>query len=133
MPRPGPTNLSRPAVLALAMLSWFTVPGAVGSARASACHLPERPALGIDPPGDSSRHVAAWEMLGASETAPPVVRHVPCPGESARTTAVAMFSAVLSGLGTFANPPDIAPRSRLVPDDIDRLDPHPFRLDRPPR
>lgn len=133
MPRPGPTNLSRPAVLALAMLSWFTLPDVVGSARASACHLAERPALGIDPPGNSTGHVAAWVMPDAIETAPPVLRHVPCPGESARTTADAMFPAVLSGLGTFANPPDIAPPSRLVPDDIDRLDPYPFRLDRPPR
>lgn len=120
-------------MLALAMLLWFAAPGVVGSARASACHLPERPSLGIDPPGGLTRHVPAWGIRDASASAPPIFTRVPCPGESARTVAVAMVPGMFAGPGAFAHRPEAASGPWIPFDDIDRVDPRPSRLDRPPR
>lgn len=133
MPRPRPTNLSRPAILALAMLVWFALPIGQRSARAAGCHLPDRPVLGMDSSGQSARHIAAWAMLDAGEAAPPVLRRVPCPGETPRTTVIPMVAAGAACLIDVVRPTDGASCPFVAFEDVKRLDPHPFRLDRPPR
>ena len=80
MPRPGPTTLSRPAMLALATLVWFASPLGATSAKAAGCHVPERPVLGMNATGPADDH--AWTMADGVVVAPPVLTRVPCPGET---------------------------------------------------
>ena len=57
MPRPGPTNLSRPAIFALAMLVWFSLPlgGDVGDGRGLSRAGTARPGDECDGPADDRR------------------------------------------------------------------------------
>jgi hypothetical protein len=116
-------------ILALAMLAWLVSPLGDRPARAMGCHLIDRPALGIDPPG----HVAAWELLDRVDDAPPVLTRVPCPGESPQAPIVV---TVANGAAC-PTTATVTPRgpSGLLPSAERQagIEPPPTRLDRPPR
>lgn len=133
MPRPRPTNLTRPATLALAMLVWFALPIGARPARAAGCHLPDRPVLGLDRAERPDRRTPAWALLERGELAPPILTRVPCSGESPNTTVTARVPIVAELPATVLEGP-VSASGRIQPfDDTDNRDPHPLRLDRPPR
>lgn len=133
MPRPGPRNLNRPSIFALAMLVGFALPIAARPARAAGCHLPDRPVLGLDQAERSDHHTPAWALLGRGDLAPPILTRVPCPGETPRTTVIATGLSGAAGLVGAVTTFDGPPCPFVAFENIELLDPHPSRLDRPPR
>jgi hypothetical protein len=116
-------------MLAMAMLAWLVSPLGDSPARAMGCHVPDRPTVGVDPPD----HISAWEMLDGGDVAPPVLTRVPCPGETPQAPVVVTVATGAACLSAAMAAPPGPCGSSLAVEDIDGPDPHPFRLDRPPR
>jgi hypothetical protein len=133
VPRPGPKNLSRPAMLALAMYIWLAAPFGATPTWAAGCHVPDRPVLGASPTGHDDPHIAAWEMPDGGDVAPPVLRRVPCPGETPGAPASSILPIGPACLAVVASAPAVQFGSFLALEDVESLDPFPSRLDRPPR
>jgi hypothetical protein len=116
-------------MLALAMLAWLVSPLGDSPVRAMGCHVPDRPAIGVDPPD----HVSVWEMLDRGDVAPPVLTRVPCPGETPQAPVVVTVATGAACLTTI----QVAFRgaSGLLPsvEELARIEIPLSRLDRPPR
>jgi hypothetical protein len=132
VPPPGPRNSSRPALLALVLLVWLSSPLTVTRAPAAGCHVPERPVLAA-PLSRERGTLTAWQITDLRPAAPPVLTRLPCPGEVPQVPGVPI--AAIAPVSRSRR--EIAPlprrESRSTADDISRIDPHPSRLDRPPR
>jgi hypothetical protein len=120
-------------MLALAMLVWFASFFGARPAQAAGCHVTDRPVLGVNPPLQDARHVAAWVMPDDGELAPPVLARVPCPGETPQASGSTMATIGFACLAAVVSGPVMPSGSFQAADDIESPDPHPFRLDRPPR
>jgi hypothetical protein len=121
--------LSRLAMIALAMI--VASPFGAGPAHASGCHVPDRPILSTRFTWERDRPVDPAGLIDGQ--APPVLTRVPCSGEvpqlpGSPTGLVAQADRTT----THFDPPTVS-EPAIAGDDIVRIDPHPFRLDRPPR
>jgi hypothetical protein len=131
VPRPRLSNLSRLAMLALAMF----VSSLLGArpVQAASCHVPERPVLGMRYSGNGESVLQAWEMTENHPVAPPILTQVPCSGEVPHSSIVVDVSVVAAGMSMagFKEPRE----SEMAPlgDDAEAISPRPYRLDRPPR
>jgi hypothetical protein len=104
---------------------------AAGPARASGCHVPDRPVLGTR---------LAWEQESVGDPdsratiiAPPVLTHLPCPGEvphNLNSTTVPSGLACLAPVGLDLPAFSEALRAGTV---LAHLQVMAARLDRPPR
>jgi hypothetical protein len=133
VPRPSLWNLSRPAVLALAMLVWLSSPMGARPAQAVGCHGPERPVLAMRLSWDRAGRLEAWAMTADRPLAPPVLARVPCPGEVPQVPVASIASIGAAVLAAVEIAPPIRRESLPATDNIGRREPHPHRLDRPPR
>lgn len=126
--RPRATPPIRPTMLALAMLIGLALAFGASPARASGCHLDERPVLGSNPSG----HVAAWQMTDDRPAPPPVLARVPCPGETPHPPAVVVVAPGAACSTPRASIVEGSSRPILPAEDAASPAPHPLRLDRPP-
>jgi hypothetical protein len=133
VPWPGPRNLNRPAMLALAIVVWLASPMGARPARAAGCHLPERPVLVAPLSWGRDGLLEAWAITEEVPLAPPVLTRVPCPGEVPQVPVVTLLGASQAILPTVETAPAIRRESVLAAAEIGPVEPHPFRLDRPPR
>jgi hypothetical protein len=104
-----------------------------GPVQAAGCHVPERAILGVRTAGERDGRTKAWEMADISKIAPPILTHLPCPGEDPHLPVVAELSVVAACLATAEIEPALNSESLPAFDDTKAIPPHPFRLDRPPR
>jgi hypothetical protein len=120
-------------MLALAIAVWLSSPMGARPARAAGCHLPERPILATPLSWERDGRLEAWAITAEVHLAPPALTRVPCPGEVPQGPVVTTASAGQAIL----LPVDVAApcgcESLLAAADIGHVQPHPFRLDRPPR
>ena len=129
MSRPRPMPLNRLGILLLTGILCSTA--AIRPARASGCHVPDRPVLGTglswerEPGGDLDSPAAAL--------APPVLTHLPCPGEVPHLLNPTTVPSALACLA--AGGLDLRELSEVLPtgDLLGHLQPQAGRLDRPPR
>lgn len=133
MLRPGPTITSRPAILALAFLVWLASPIGASRARASGCHLGDRPVLGVDRTDSLERLDVVLGISVATIDAPPILTGIPCPVESAHVSPITTLAAEAARLPSRLAIPRTPSGTCLPVIETDFLDPFPCRLDRPPR
>jgi hypothetical protein len=131
VPRPGLSNLSRPAMIALAIL--FSSPLGARPVQAAGCHVPERPVLKMGLSWSHESRLQAWEMAGIRPVAPPVLTHLPCPGEVPHSTIVVDVSVVAAWTPSPALEPGNPSEVTTAGDGAEARPPRPSRLDRPPR
>lgn len=131
-------DLSRslPTILRAFVPTWLAALGVLalgGTATASACHAPDRPALGLS---------MGWEPapspVGDRPDAGPGIpqfRPRPCPGEQPGSTprSTVAASEFVPGLAEVLPPPAASGPSAGDRPDPPRPDPLASRLDRPPR
>jgi hypothetical protein len=120
-------------MLALAMFVWLVAPFGVTPTWAAGCHVSDRPVLGANQRGQDETHIAAWEVSDGGNVAPPALRRVSCPGETPGAPASSIVSIGPACLAVVATAPAVRFRPFLALEDVESLDPFPFRLDRPPR
>jgi len=127
--RPGLIPLNRFEVLVL--MGILSVLVAARPARASGCHVADRPVLGA---------ALSWEQdqrlnlgVSAGPRAPHVLTHLPCPGELPDRLVISVLNADLACLSTDGRGPLALSESLRDPHQIERIEPLGCRLDRPPR
>jgi hypothetical protein len=130
VPRPGLSNLSRPAILALAML--VSSPLGTRPAQAAGCHVPERPVLGMRYSSQEGARLQAWDLTEIRRF-PPSLTQLPCPGEIPHSPIVVNASVLAACLATADVEPPLDSELAPIGDDAEAIPPRPFRLDRPPR
>jgi hypothetical protein len=120
-------------MLALAMLVWFGSSLGARPARAAGCHVPDRPVLGVNSTGQDDPHIAAWALQDRGAVAPPALTRLPCPDQTPHAPMTSTVPMDASGLATVMTVPAVRYLSFGAVDADEIPDPHPFRLDRPPR
>ncbi len=130
MPWPGPRNLSRPALLAPALVVWLW---SAMPAQAAGCHVPERPVLATPLSWERDGRTAAWAMTDDGPVAPHVLTRVPCPGEVPQVPVMTTVNAGQAILAPVEIAPSIGCESLVAVVNLATITPHFSRLDRPPR
>jgi hypothetical protein len=120
-------------MLALAVAVWLSPPMGARPARAAGCHAPERPVLAAPLWWERDHRLEARAMTGARPSAPPVLTTIPCPGEVPHLPVAPTASLGPALLVAAEIAPTIRRESLPALHDLMRIEPHPFRLDRPPR
>jgi hypothetical protein len=121
--------LNRLVMIALAII----VSSAFGArpARAAGCHVPDRPILATRYTWDRVDRLDRARAVDAP--APTTLTRVPCSGESPQPPgASSVMTSQADRPVAVLKPPSVSELSTFG-DDILSIDPHPFRLDRPPR
>ncbi len=131
MPRPALTDLTRLALLALALLA--SSPLGARPAQAAGCHVPERPVLGMRHSGHGEARLRAWELADLRRIAPPIVTHLPCPGDVPHSPIVVDVSVMAACTASSDLEPPLDSELTPLGDDAEVIPPAPLRLDRPPR
>ena len=127
--RPPPVRYG----FALAMLVWFMLPLATTPTKAAGCHVAERPALGFGQAERGDSRIPAWGMQNRVEFAPPVLTRLPCPADTPHSPPIATVAIGAACLMKIATIPPLHSGPFRAIDTMGFLDPHPFRVDRPPR
>ena len=121
--------LSRPAMMALAMI--FAWPFGARPAHASGCHVPDRPILSTRFTWERDRQFDPAGLVDGQ--APPILTRVPCSGEVPQVPGSPTgLAGQADRTSTHFDPPTVS-EPAITGDDIANIDPHPSRLDRPPR
>jgi hypothetical protein len=121
--------LSLLTLMALAMI--VASPFGASSAHASGCHVPDRPILSTRFTWERDQHFDPAGLF--DRQAPPILTQVPCSGEIPQVTGSPtglVGPAVRTDTGF--DPPSVSERASIG-EVVASIDPHPFRLDRPPR
>src|SRR5262249_33860646 len=130
---PGPRYLSRPALLAVAMIAWLSSSIGATPAQAAGCHVPERAVLGSLHSWERHGRRAAWEWTDEVPMAPQVLKKGPCPGEVPHVPVMTIAPTGAALPATADLPPPLGVESLRATDDFATTEPHAFRYDRPPR
>jgi hypothetical protein len=120
-------------MLALAMLVWLSSPMGARPAQAAGCHVPERPIVATPLSWERDDRLEAWAMTEDTPLAAPALTRVPCPGEIPHVPATSTLSIGPALLAAAESASPVRRESLLATDDIASIEPHPHRLDRPPR
>ena len=115
----------------IAVLAAIAALGCAQTARASGCHVSERPVLALHSAWDIN--LTAEPVADSTPVAPPVLRHPPCEGDTARTvealtsiSAITTLDGIILGLPVQSGTVTVsAPSLHAGPPDA--------RIDRPPR